>query len=192
VLGGGSSVWEDVKALEEAMGRPWDGYVIAANDIGCHWPGRLDHWCTLHPEKFADWMKVRRENGLPDGYTTWTLQNKLKKPKKGQPPAPHRVAPPPPNGGGASGLVAVFVALDALGCDQVVLCGMPMDKTPHFAESKVHQKSRAWAGADSHWRVWTTGTVQDKLRGRVTSMSGRTRDLLGAPTPEWLTKSEAA
>jgi hypothetical protein len=88
-------------------------------------------------------------------------------------------------------MLATAVALH-LGCSRIVLCGVPMTKTPHFAESVVHPHTRNWSSADGHFRAWKKPDMLAKLQGRVRSMSGRTRDLLGAATPEWLAESEAA
>lgn len=184
ILGGAECVWEDLRALEQLMGRPWDGIVIAANDIGAHWPGRLDHWVTLHPENFVKWITLRRELGHQDGFTTWTPQNKLPKLKGIPQPVTHR--PVQNFAAGASGLLACVVALEKLGCVRGVLCGIPMTSTPHFAESKSQVKGRKWSAADAHWKAWKDAKVLAKLAGRVKSLSGRTRDLLGAPDLQWL------
>lgn len=186
VLGGAACVWEDLAALEALYGRAWDGLVIAVNDIGVHWPRRLDHWASLHPENFrADrrhperlgWPAQRDARGHPGGYITWGRRRGI---------ADRVLAP---WGGGASGMYAVTVAYE-IGCMRVVLCGVPMDDRPHFAESTAHDPAAPWTAADMHWRQWEKHA--DRMRGWVTSMSGRTRELLGTPTPEWLETSEAA
>jgi hypothetical protein len=186
VLGGAECVWEDVAKLEAIMGRPWDGLVIAVNDIGSHWPHRIDHWCTLHPEKLAAWMGARKKNGHSDGYITWTRDNRVRR-GKGTPEVPHRQIGSGKGQiqGGASGMLAVAVAYE-LKCTHVVLCGVPMDRTPHFAESTVHQKGRIWNSSQSHLRAWQKQDVLSKLKGRCKSMSGETLKLLGAPDRAWL------
>ncbi|MCI0434489.1 MAG: hypothetical protein L0271_12740, partial [Gemmatimonadetes bacterium] len=65
LLGGAASVWDDYVALCELITGDWIGLIAAVNDIGCHWPGRLDHWITLHPEKMARWRHERAVRGLP-------------------------------------------------------------------------------------------------------------------------------
>jgi len=171
ILGGASCVWHDVHTLEDLMGRRWSGIVIAANDVGCHWPRHLDHWVTLHPEKMPGWKELREKNGMPGGYLTWgsrirIMDRRLK-----------------PWGGGSSGLLAVALAYQ-LGCAKVVLCGTPMDSRPHFRESHIHPEGQKWHSADNHWRAWIRN--MDRIRARTRSMSGRTRDHLGAPTLHWL------
>jgi SAM-dependent methyltransferase len=175
ILGGAKCVWDDVRRVESMLGRPWNGLVIAVNDVGCVWPRRLDHWCSLHAEKFGKWETARRKNGHPGQYETWGSRQKKKVGRNVQ-----------PWGGGSSGLFAVTVAVDHLECSVVILCGVPMDKQPHFPESLEHQPTRAWNSAEGHWRTWKKDTVQRRMLGKVRSMSGRTRDMLGEPDCEWL------
>lgn len=182
ILGGAQCVWEDVAELEATVG-VWDDLVIAVNDVGVHWTRRLDHWVSLHPEKLTSrdkdhprrwpWVRQRETAGHPGGATTWGRPTKRKfvdRTVRGWT-------------GGASGLLALGVAAE-LGCTHVVLCGVPMDRRPHFSESGVHVQGRPWRPVDSHWKKWTN--KEALLRGWVTSMSGRTREMLGAPTIAWL------
>jgi hypothetical protein len=174
IIGGGSSVWADLADLREMLGGPWDGIVIAVNDVGCHLPFYVDHWTTLHAEKIQQWQKTRRAAGHPDVGATWTRKGA----RSGQ--VTHVVTP---WGGGASGLLAVAVA-HQLGATRVVLCGVPMTRAPHFAQSVVHHAAKPWAGSDSHWRAWNANAA--KLAPFVRSFSGRTRELLGPPDLQWL------
>lgn len=70
--------------------------------------------------------------------------------------------------GGSSSLMGTKVALKYLGYDRVVLAGVPLTGYyhRHFFQ---------------HWRE-----AVPFLAGRVRSMSGHTRDLLGYPDKEWL------
>jgi hypothetical protein len=173
VLGGADCVWADVAALEAMLGREWDGVVIAANDIGCHWPRRLDAWCTLHPEKMPKWLKERSARGHPDGYITWSR-------KGGRADRQIKTW-----GGGASGMLAVAVAYE-MGCERVILAGVPMTRTAHFVESGVHQRGKIWSSASTHLKAWRVPVILARMRGRVKSMSGETRALLGYPDATFL------
>lgn len=146
---------------------------MAANDIGVHWPHELDHWVTLHTAKMPGWIKLRaaRRGNMP---VLWSRSGQA---MNGKAKTLH------PWAGGSSGMLAMQVA-HHVGCRRVVLCGVPMTGTPHFAESTVHQAQRKWNQVDIHWKNWPK--VADKFRATTRSMSGRTRDLLGAPTLEWL------
>lgn len=70
--------------------------------------------------------------------------------------------------GGSSSLMGTKVALKYLGYDRVVLAGVPLTGAykDHFLK---------------HWQE-----AVPFLAGRVRSMSGHTRDLLGYPDEEWL------
>jgi len=80
-------------------------------------------------------------------------------------------------------MLAIQVA-QQIGCVRVILCGIPMAATPHFVESTVHVLGQPWKAVEGHWRAWQKHL--DKIQGWVKSMSGRTQELLGAPTLEWL------
>lgn len=180
VLGGAACVWADVAAWETLYGAPWDGLVIAANDIGAHWPRELHHWVSLHPNKFKKWEALRNPivQRLPFGSHYWVTWGKEQNLAGG--PITDKVLVPWP--GGSSGMFAVQVAKE-VGCTRVVLCGAPMTTTPHFKQT---QESFApqWKQANAHWRVWPRQA--HRMLGWVRSMSGRTQESLGAPTLEWL------
>lgn len=176
VIGGGVDVWDEVLAWEEIYGKEWDGVVVAANDVGSHWPRHLDHWATLHPDKYRQWEPVRQQFGFNTDYITWGRKARF---------AGRTVQP---WAGGASGMLAVQVA-QAVGCVRAIMCGVPMTQTPHFEESRVHVKGQPWKSVEGHWRAWAKHA--DKMQGWVKSMSGRTQELLGTPTMEWLLGEES-
>jgi len=178
-LGGASCVWDDVAAWQAEYGAPWDGIVIAANDIGAHWPGRLDHWVSLHPYKLAEWRTLRAANQCPDTpYETWG--QKFLEPDGVA--VDHRLMPWP---GGSSGMFAAQVARE-VGCTKIVLCGVPITPTPHFAESR-ETFHKQWLASVGHWRGWERARSHDVIHPDwLRSISGRTKDLLGAPTRAWL------
>ena len=181
VLGGAACVWDDVAELETLLGHAWDGWIIAANDIGVHWPRRLDHWCSAHPENFPKWCAERERNGHAGGYTTWGASD------AGQ---DRTIAPI----NGSSGVYAIKIAewcySEAMTVQplRIVLCGVPLSTMPHFKESAERHASDEygnWAGAQSNFekfRDW----LAPRLATAVRSMSGNTREVLGAPTREWL------
>jgi len=174
VLGGGAAVWDEVLAWEAIYGKQWDGLVVAANDVGSHWPRSLDHWVTLHPNRLPGWEGTRKHYGFPDGYVTWGRR------------LDHTDHCIKPWAGGSSGMLAIQVAAQ-VGCVRAVLCGIPMTATPHFTESFVHL-SEPWTAVASHWKAWLKNG--DKVQGWVRSMSGMTEHFLGTPTVEWLLGEE--
>lgn len=158
ILGGGDTVWDDLRAVG-----PWDGLIIAVNDVGCVYPHRFDHWVSLHPEKFPMWGRDRERRGLDMSFQLWGEGRSFE----------YLTLDPPGWNGGSSGLYAVGVALERLDCEAVVLCGVPMENRPHFFHAEE------WAIADAYRARWTRN--EEKMRGRVFSMSGWTCRFLGAP-----------
>ena len=179
VLGGADCVWDDVLAftygIQPNRPTPWPGLWIAANDVGVHC-APLDHWVSFHVNKFERWKQLRELERwqYPEPRTWGTLP--------GQPVDFVAL----PWSGGSSGMLAVQVALH-LGCTKIVLCGIPMVQAPHFLESQEFTpETTVWRESDLHWRAWVRVQAQGWFEGKVRSMSGRTRELFGAPTTEWL------
>jgi hypothetical protein len=140
--------------------------VIACNDAGAHWPGRLNHWASLHPDRLAGWEGWRRQRGLPGGWTTWGHR------------AHANVMKWTPDWGGSSGLLATKVAIE-IGATRIVLCGVPISgDLGHFV------RNAPWQAAKGFQRGWLRNKA---ALGNVRSMSGWTRELLGAPDEGWLT-----
>lgn len=175
VLGGADCVWDDLFDLETMLGEAWRGIVIGVNDVGCVWHRRLDHWCTLHPPYLRAWKEIRHTNGFPGGYVCWT--SSVVSSHKG---VDHTVQG---WGSGSSGWLALGVA-KGVGCSKVVLCGVPLEVRPHFAESVEHQPDEPWIMARSHYTEWRKR--RNEVQGWVRSMSGMTKKLLGAPDLAWL------
>lgn len=89
----------------------------------------------------------------------------------------------PLGGHGTSGLGAVLVGV-GLGYEHIVLCGLPLDNTPHNGEPHWRRCNfereaapNVATGINPHW----ARAMRTVFRGKVKSMSGRTRDWLGAP-----------
>jgi hypothetical protein len=180
VLGGASCLWDDLWEFAQLVGCPVRGeahdrrlslegpfVVIAANKAGVYYPGHVDHWVTVEPQNLKDWKRERADLGYPPAGLTWsytgrTLVDRI-----------YRAARK-----GSSGFAAVRVARERLELERIVGCGIPMDVRAHF------DRPGEWTGADHHWKRWQDHIA--RLRPYFRSMSGRTRDVFGAPTPEWL------
>ena len=88
---------------------------------------------------------------------------------------------PGQTGTGSSGLFALKVALVDLGFDRAVLCGVPISEMAgHVTNGPV------WGDAPHYREAWTEAAPE--IIGRARSMSGWTRDLLGAPTADWIAR----
>lgn len=195
VLGGAKCVWRDLAALETMIGHPWSGQVLAVNDVGCVWSRPLHHWVTLHPEKLhatpgrrrykeppripGGWVEKRAELGHAPVTNIWTSRL-VNQRTAGETPQYLQL-----RGwqSGSSSLLAVGVAYQ-LGCQRVVLAGVPMEDQPHFEQSVVHHPSTQWTAWRSHRRAWEQ--MHHRLLERTRSMSGWTRATLGAPSFDWL------
>jgi hypothetical protein len=127
---------------------------------------------TYHPERLPKELAERRRLGLPDPGQIWAHQV----PRKPGIDLPIKVKT---TKGGSSGLLGTEVALEF--ADKVVLCGIPLDPTQvHYRRPK----KGGWPPATMYRLAWQQ--VHSKLKHRVRSMSGWTREFLGAPTEEWL------
>jgi len=151
ILGSADCLQADIEALLEIG--PWGGLVIVVNESGVYYRGHIDHWVTMHGEKL-DWWRSKRE-GSRD-YTATVL----------------------PKCDGSSGGAATLFAVEVLGCERVVLVGMPMDTRPHLG------RGAEWTPATEH-RPWWLEQLP-RFKDHVRSLSGWTRELLGAPDEEWL------
>lgn len=154
VLGHGWSLWDDLDVCD-----PCD-LTVAVNRAAISYEGVVDHWVTLHPEKLAHWRRLRGER--PDRPVTWSRR---------EPRIVDRIVSH--SWGGGSGMLAVRVALEHLQAGRVILCGMPIDGGPHAGEETP------WKDSGLFRPDWEKRA--DELRGRVVSLSGWTRDLLGGP-----------
>lgn len=173
VLGGAGGVWEELTALNAMAGNKPD-IVVACNDAGAIYPGRLDGWATLHHEKLTSWRKLRAAHD----YRCFTIQREWHHGED--------VEIVPERWKGSSGLYAVQIAMQQFGADRIVLCGVPLwPANGHF-----FSPSKEWPEAELYRRGFQAAL--SVIRDPVRSMSGWTRELLGAPCPEWLTTRAAA
>lgn len=167
VIGGAAGVWEDQR----------EAYNLVAGDhfmrIACNHAIRdasfyIDHACSMHPDLMPKWIEARRAAGFPGPGQLWH-------PRHRKPVLESRAIE---SWGGSSGMLCVVVALE-LGCDRIILAGVPMDKMAgHYDNPKP------WMEARQYHSAWERALP--RFAGRVRSMSGWTRQLLGAPDREWL------
>jgi hypothetical protein len=169
VLGSANTLYED-SGRARALLRGHDPVVIACNHAARDWPGRVDHWATMHPDQLPGWAAQRARQGYTRVGRYWYAR--------------HRICPavieatPVESWGGSSGLLCVTVAFE-LGCERIILAGVPMLKmAKHFDDQ------RNWDEARAYHRAWEAKL--ERMRGRVKSLSGWTRELLGEPTEDWL------
>lgn len=166
-LGGAKCVWDDVERLQI----PYD-VVVACNDIGTVWPGELDAWVTLHPEKLREWIIARAKNGHPDAKFVGTNVAHPHLP-------PHVVIVPYQFQGKtpsfSSGLFTAKYALEDLKCDYAILCGVPMDNQPHD-----HNQTTNWNNSKG-FRTSMLRHMPESTAEKIRSQSGWTRRFFGSP-----------
>lgn len=173
VLGGASCLFDDVAELR-AMLDPAACTIIAVNDAGFRWPGRIDHWATLHPEELG-WRKARRQKyEYPGGYRTWTRNYPMGM-EKMERLCDQVIGAPWTDG--SSGFLGVGVAW-TLGLRRIVLCGVPMDGGGRL------ERMGGWVSHGTFRPAWKAAS--HPVRAALRSMSGWTRDQFGVATPEWL------
>lgn len=180
ILGGAACVWSDLARLRRLCGGSWPGIVVTVNDAHVAYCGRVDHFVTQHAEQVNVWKRHRAEAGGNADYRTWGCKWPTRKHDPHLENVDEAIAP---WGSGSSGLHAVTVCRVALGIDRVVLCGVPMTKTPHFPGALLAD-SGDWKWAENHQDRWTSRL--HLMEPWVRSMSGWTKGLLGAPTRDWL------
>ena len=165
IVGSGHTVWGDLIELQ----CPENQDIMCVNDIVMHYPGRVKHFYSNDHEFIPKWLAARRAQlhkqfGAVDFVHTCNQGARYNWPWPGH---------------GTSSLGAVYTGL-ALGYDEIVLCGIPLDDGGHYfspAKTNFLNEVPVKNGVMKYWQ-----TAKDKVfEGRVTSMSGRTRDLLGSP-----------
>lgn len=110
----------------------------------------------------------RAEKGYPPAGQYWHARHRIG----------HMGSLPIESWGGSSGMLCVRVALE-LGCNRIVLAGVPMEKM-----SRHYDDAKPWNEARQYWPAWEKAIP--RFAGRVRSLSGWTRERLGAPDEEWL------
>lgn len=171
IIGRGAGVWDEVAAAKKLF---TPDLTVAINIAGRDYPHAFDHWVTYHPEQYPGWITTRQEAGYPGGMTLWTaifeghhLGSHLKLPLQ-------YVA----CDGGSSGYLAVVLSEGPLRGDRIVLCGIPLTDTPRYDDV------RPWEEVEPYRKTWIEALP--RLKTKVRSMSGWTREQLGAPDETWL------
>ena len=173
ILGGADCVWEDMEAAQ-ALGT-FDA-TIAINDVLAYYDGPIDYAVSLHPQKYVIWMKERDRKDFqkPDCFVAFAGY-----PEAGCYPIDLVIDYKWPGMGtsGSSGLFAIKLAIDR-GFTKIVLCGIPMTPAPHFFDGKE------WGQVEQFWPTWKL--MINHFSDQTRSMSGRTMELLGTPTRQWM------
>ncbi len=171
ICGDGSCVWSDLEALgcrvDEGKGSvAKDGFhFMAVNKIGETFPGNLTHWFSNSPSHLLRFAAARRDEYVKE----------FRVPEHTHACQAGAMWHWPWSGHGTSALGAALSGV-ALGYDEIVLCGIPLDDGPHNGEPpwRTTRFTTEVKGPDKHWQR----AIDLVLKGKVTSMSGRTREWL--------------
>lgn len=176
VCGSGRCLWDDLLAIKAQI-RDAATY-CAVKQAGLYLPFRFQHWANAHGERFQFMVPLRNEGyyfrGM-DGGNRGVYPQKLGAILHAERQWPLVDHVWPTKMTGTSALFAVKVML-ALGYDEVILCGVPLDKTGRFYAAPWDVGIDLNVVNMKEWEEFVP--IFD---GRVRSMSGRTRELLGEP-----------
>ena len=175
MVGGGWCVWQDLSQID------WQSHhIMCVNDIYMHFPGEvhhhysncwqaLQHWTAARVDRFRNQFTrtTLRHSNRGDGAILW-----------------------PWTGHGTSGLNAVLTGL-ALGYDKLILAGMPLDNGGHYYDPRPTECVGSFGNHRfSNFEI-EIPTKANKIKywddaksifnGKVKSLSGRTKTLLGGP-----------
>lgn len=178
ICASGRCLWDDL----ERVSKRFDGEVhdvMAVKQVGIHFPWPIRHWVGAHGERFQ-WMVPLRKDGyyfrgkvgevrgvhpVKQGFNVhsdrpWPMVDKVWEVRKLT---------------GTSTLFGVKVAM-ALGYDEIVLCGAPLDGSGRYYSAPSKPGDDLNMATMQEWDEY-----YHLMKGRVKSMSGRTRELLGEP-----------
>jgi len=176
IVGGGWCVWEDLSRIH------WESYdIMCVNDIYMHFPGDVDHYYSNDHHWMPKWVEARRQL-LSRAYPKTTKFHTNRFGSDG-------IVKWPWTGHGTSGLNAIYTGL-ALGYDKIILAGIPLDNGGHYFDPRPSENTGSWgnrkfshfveeipvkAGELKYWK----NAKDNVFQGKVTSLSGRSKDLLG-------------
>lgn len=148
---------------------------MVVNKLGETFPGRIAHWYSNEAKLLVKFIEARRAEYAKEFATQFETHSNHRGAKWHWPLGGH----------GTSGLGSVLVGL-GLGYEQIVLCGMPLDDGPHNGEphwrrclfETAEVADTKDGGTPHHWKR----AMDHAFDGKVTSMSGRTKEWLGAPS----------
>lgn len=178
VCGDGRCLWDDIEKLgysnlaDRGCIVAKDAHFMVVNQAGEKFPGAIEHWYSNDAKNMTHWIKSRRpeyEKIFPFSGNTHSNN------------AGHKYHWPF-HGPGSSGLNAVLVGL-ALGYDEIILCGMPLDDSGHNGEPHWRGTNFTREVADTKNGDMNTAWKQAMkfaFQGKVKSMSGRTKEWLGS------------
>lgn len=174
ICGDAAGVWDDLERFgcRSDGGRGmvfkigWDFLVI--NKVGETFPGPIEHWFSNSPALLKIFSQARRQEYAQE-FTPPVHTHSCNEGAMWHWPF------------GAHGTSALGAALAGVGMgyESIVLCGVPLDNGPHNGEPpwrRTKFEASEVPEGDKHWKRFC-----EVFKGKVFSMSGRTREWLGEP-----------
>lgn len=173
VVGGAEGVLEEFAAAENLCVRARVPYVIFYTNVMITEANVHGVAVTLHPELVKKWIAIRNQRGYPRPHQLWCLKN--------TDPfgvVVNEITDVTEDWGGSVSLYGFKVAREK-GHDKVIFAGAPMEpRRKHFL---THQPWPVWR---VFWTAWEHR--KEEIKPFARSLSGRTKEMLGEPTEEWL------
>ena len=154
IMGTGATLWRDLSCYDHLH----RGSRLGINMAIVAYPNHLDYAASLHPDILEHFLAYRHVHVQVSNDPTLPVDIS-------------RV-----RGDGLSGLSAVLWGLQE-GFESIILAGVPLDNRGHFYSPYQREDLDYWATYGPVWKE-CAGTV---FQGRVRSLSGNTRGLLGCP-----------
>lgn len=180
VCGDARCIWDDLERFGAKVtvnaGRVakagWD--IMTINKVVETLPGNIEHCYSNEPQTLLRFMAARRAEYVRE----------FSPPKHSHSLTEGCEFTWPFGGHATSGLGATLVGI-ALGYSQIVLCGIPLDDTPHNGEPPwrkcYFETSEAAGSVNTGWNAHWQKAGKFAFNGKVRSMSGRTRQWFGLP-----------
>jgi hypothetical protein len=173
IMGTAACLWEDLDRYDDRHG----GERLAVNDAAAYYPQysahRLDHIAALEGNWLDSWSYAAKDWAAKHGGHSAYTHSHMKFAHWGGEP---RYVWPLKRDGGTVGLFAVLIGL-LMGFDRIILAGSPIDASPHFYHIEKEYRFYINESVRSEWL-----RARDAVfNGRVKSLSGWTREVLGEP-----------
>lgn len=146
--------------------------VFAVNDIGMYLP-QVDHWVAMHTPKLDHWVALRRDiTAKPCGNLDFRVHDGGLYGERDW--YQWRALTPTMS---YSGMFAAQIAY-LMGCEPIVLCGIPQDSTARFFEREARKDG---AYANGQQQIKEECAFKPEFKKAIRSCSGWTRDYFGSP-----------
>lgn len=173
ITGAAPCVMDDISAFLSLRGgsqTPWQSYDFMAigYDAIDRYAWRIKYFATYHPSEIEMSMERRQNAG---GNTDCLVISHQQHPAKAGHDLVDMIVPcEPPSG--SSALLGVLAGIK-LGYEKIIVCGCPL--------TGKNDKGYDYANFQAGWTA-----KYDEIKAFARSMSGWTKELLGAPDEEWI------